>query len=226
MAKKITRATLNELAKEMALLSEQEQKAYLGGGSGTEMDPYTYIEYSRLADNGLWTGGHVEGLGYISTVEVIVYAQRPYPSILSIFDKISSGGGILSDIIDPYASYAGKTVTILNSQGGIYSKISFPDLPRGLKFLTPFTYTLEFASLAATGLVYYIEGRELNDLLPAIGSSLGGIAGSYLGAVIFAKGGFYVAGHFGAIAGGAIGGVNGGILGSKIGEDIGHALAY
>lgn len=38
MAKKITRATLNELAKEMALLSEQEQQAYLGGAGYDEGD--------------------------------------------------------------------------------------------------------------------------------------------------------------------------------------------
>lgn len=60
MAKKITRATLNELAKEMALLSEQEQQAYLGGGSGTEIDPYTYDEYLQMSASGNWKGGYVE----------------------------------------------------------------------------------------------------------------------------------------------------------------------
>lgn len=68
MAKKITRATLNELAKEMDLLSEQEQQAYLGGGSGTKTDPYSEQEFDSFIISGHFPGGYVQFSGDSSPI--------------------------------------------------------------------------------------------------------------------------------------------------------------
>lgn len=61
MAKKITKATLAELAREMSILSEQDQYSYYGGGNGSSFDPYTYEEYQNLVFSGSWHGGYVLG---------------------------------------------------------------------------------------------------------------------------------------------------------------------
>lgn len=59
MKRKITRSSLEQLAKELPVLSEQEQRYYIGGGSGTEQDPYDYEEYRRMSVSGTWMGGYV-----------------------------------------------------------------------------------------------------------------------------------------------------------------------
>lgn len=56
MKQKLTALSLEQLAKEMPVLSEQEQQAYWGGGTGTKDDPYTYQEYSQMLDSGTWSG--------------------------------------------------------------------------------------------------------------------------------------------------------------------------
>lgn len=57
--KKITRASLEELRRTMATISQEEQSYYLGGGNGTRLDPYTYDEYLQLQASGSWNGGFV-----------------------------------------------------------------------------------------------------------------------------------------------------------------------
>lgn len=46
--KKITKESLNELAKKMLVLSEKAQAMFVGGGDGTFSSPYTFEEYSGL----------------------------------------------------------------------------------------------------------------------------------------------------------------------------------
>ncbi|MBR6936193.1 MAG: hypothetical protein IKH63_01250 [Prevotella sp.] len=46
--KKITKESLNELAKKMPVLSEKAQATFVGGGDGTFSSPYTFEEYSGL----------------------------------------------------------------------------------------------------------------------------------------------------------------------------------
>lgn len=57
----ITRSSLEALAKELKPLSECEQGHCVGGGTGTEQDPYTYAEYQQHIASGTWTGGFVAG---------------------------------------------------------------------------------------------------------------------------------------------------------------------
>ena len=37
-----------------------------GGEKGTEGNPYSIFEFLEKLQNGTWTGGHVQGMGYVS----------------------------------------------------------------------------------------------------------------------------------------------------------------
>ena len=43
--KKLTRKSLNELAKTMPVIEESLQMSYVGGGNGTSANPYTQVAY-------------------------------------------------------------------------------------------------------------------------------------------------------------------------------------
>ncbi|RLT78268.1 hypothetical protein [Bacteroides acidifaciens] len=83
--RKVTRQSLDELAKVMPVLSEREQRVYIGGTSGaTGVAPsgggtnggidsgsstnnyFSYSECEARLSNGTWAGGLVEGMGYVS----------------------------------------------------------------------------------------------------------------------------------------------------------------
>ncbi|MBR8719832.1 hypothetical protein IX307_001058 [Bacteroides pyogenes] len=70
--RKITRKNLDELAKVMPALSEQVQKSFVGGGSGSQSNPYTEAEYDSMLASGMWNGGFVENWGYVSSYGDVV----------------------------------------------------------------------------------------------------------------------------------------------------------
>ncbi len=72
--KKLTKQSLDELAKVMPVLSEEVQISLIGGGDGSMSNPYTVQEFDQMSDSGTWTGGYVSGLGYIGTTSVTVVA--------------------------------------------------------------------------------------------------------------------------------------------------------
>ena len=57
--RKLTKASLSELAKSKEIISFLDQKSYIGGGTGTRHDPYSIEEYNSLIDNSNWNGGWV-----------------------------------------------------------------------------------------------------------------------------------------------------------------------
>ena len=62
--KKLTRKNLDELAKVMPVLSETEQRMFVGGSGNGYV--YTYDEFQYMLSSGNWNGGEVAGYGYIS----------------------------------------------------------------------------------------------------------------------------------------------------------------
>ena len=64
--KKLSIGLLDELAKNQQKLCELEMKSIVGGGSGTEDDPYTITEMESLMDSFQWRGGYVEYMGYVA----------------------------------------------------------------------------------------------------------------------------------------------------------------
>ncbi len=78
--KTVTRKGLDELAKIMPVLSEMEQRSFIGGTeyppSGSHTQPYTWEEYDRMVASGNWNGGYIIGFGYMSPDVIITGDQR------------------------------------------------------------------------------------------------------------------------------------------------------
>lgn len=55
---------LNELKFLLPAVDMQEQRSFVGGGSGTSSDPYSRMEYLNMVSNGTWVGGYVEGFQF------------------------------------------------------------------------------------------------------------------------------------------------------------------
>ncbi|MDR1503602.1 MAG: hypothetical protein LBT43_14240 [Prevotella sp.] len=73
--RKLTRLDVEALKKEMPVLDEAFQRSIYGGcGSYNGGYVYSMEQYESMLASGSWTGGTVEGVGYISA-EVTV---RPY----------------------------------------------------------------------------------------------------------------------------------------------------
>ena len=89
--KKLTKKSLDELARVMPVISENEQRACIGGyspgESGINTTPYTLDEYNIMISSGTWQGGYVEGYGYISPDAIVAGDGR----ITSSFKGTSLG---------------------------------------------------------------------------------------------------------------------------------------
>ena len=58
--RKLHLKSLERLVGLMPILSEREQSVFIGGGTGSEFNPYTYDEYQSLLSDGVWNGGFVQ----------------------------------------------------------------------------------------------------------------------------------------------------------------------
>ena len=58
--RKLTKASLSELAKSKDIISFREQRCYVGGGNGTRHAPYSIEEFNALIGNSSWNGGWVQ----------------------------------------------------------------------------------------------------------------------------------------------------------------------
>lgn len=80
--KKLTRKSLDELAKTMPVIEESLQMSYVGGGNGTSANPYTQAEFDNMLSNDNWNGGYVEGMGYVAT-NTYIYGSSVYSGSVS-----------------------------------------------------------------------------------------------------------------------------------------------
>lgn len=52
-----------------------------GAAKGTSSNPYTQAEFEEMVNNGTWSGGYVEGLGYcLPEIDVIGSDSGSYDS--------------------------------------------------------------------------------------------------------------------------------------------------
>jgi ribosome modulation factor len=69
--RKATKKSLDELARIMPVVNEFEARSYVGGNnSGIYYDSEhacPYNTYQIMASSGSWTGGYVEGIGYVGS---------------------------------------------------------------------------------------------------------------------------------------------------------------
>ena len=63
--KKLTRKSLDELAKTLPVIEETSQMHYVGGGDGSPNNPYTESQYHGFLSQNQWAGGFVQGYGYV-----------------------------------------------------------------------------------------------------------------------------------------------------------------
>ncbi|MDR0891810.1 MAG: hypothetical protein LBN24_04270 [Mediterranea sp.] len=75
--KKITKSSLDELAKIMPVVSHEEECHILGGGTGGSDDPYTVEEYERMLASGTWNGGFVSDWGYSAAEVTVTPGKNP-----------------------------------------------------------------------------------------------------------------------------------------------------
>ena len=57
--RKLTKASLSELAESKEIISFREQKSYVGGGTGEAGNPFTYQEFLSQINSNQWAGGYV-----------------------------------------------------------------------------------------------------------------------------------------------------------------------
>jgi hypothetical protein len=58
--KKITKLNLYQLAKEMPVIPEIEKRGFVGGGDGTQSNPYTQEQWCNMVNQGNFPGGYVQ----------------------------------------------------------------------------------------------------------------------------------------------------------------------
>lgn len=76
--RKLTRKSLDELAKTLQVIEESFQMSYVGGGDGTSANPYTVTEFDSMCSSNNWNGGYVEGMGYVAN-DTYIYGNSTYP---------------------------------------------------------------------------------------------------------------------------------------------------
>ena len=67
--------SLKELEHLLPVLDENEQKAIMGGGSGSYYDPFTRDEFLSMQICGNWQGGYVYGMNYIGKNENVSWSM-------------------------------------------------------------------------------------------------------------------------------------------------------
>lgn len=137
MKRRITRQSLDELQRALTTLSYREQEYYIGGGTGTEADPYTFIEYQEALNSNSWLGGYVgmpetsevedEETGEITKKEIIktIYiAKSKQPN--------KEDDGIVLDDVIVTGVYKSKDQKNSGSSGGNESDFYFGYFTRGI----------------------------------------------------------------------------------------------
>lgn len=89
--RKLTKASLSELAESKEIISFLEQKSYVGGGTGESGDPFSYQEFLSQINSNQWAGGYVQG-------------------VTEVNNRITYNGGTHSTYIgSDFLKYAGGT---------------------------------------------------------------------------------------------------------------------
>ena len=103
--RKLTKASLSELAESKEIISFLEQKSYVGGGTGESGGLYSYEEFLHQLESNQWEGGYVEG-------------------VTEVNNRITYNGGTHSTYIgSDFLKYAGGTHfrEYFNNSGNPYS---------------------------------------------------------------------------------------------------------
>ncbi|MDR0891812.1 MAG: hypothetical protein LBN24_04280 [Mediterranea sp.] len=125
--KKITKSSLDELAKIMPIVSHEEECHILGGGDGTYDNPYTRAEFYALLWNQEWSGGYVGDssgsatyIGYIRQNDPSVTGSIYGSDIGSVseaeFGRMLANGTWSGGVVNGYG-YVAAAVTVVGISG-------------------------------------------------------------------------------------------------------------
>ncbi len=95
--KKMDKQTLDQIAETMPVLSEKEARACIGGGTGTEWDPCSMLEFERYSLSGTWDG-------YVDGGNGIVYRVQISEHDLHDSGPLDVTGSVYDSSIDPQFS--------------------------------------------------------------------------------------------------------------------------
>lgn len=115
--KKLTKKSLDELARVMPVISENEQKSLIGASgniessgfgveSGVSSTHYSWEEYKIMSSNGTWQGGYVDGHGYIkggsyvNKNDINEEIAENWNPITGILEQIFNYNDITQNVID------------------------------------------------------------------------------------------------------------------------------
>lgn len=76
--KKLSKKNLDDLSKSMPIISEIEQKEYVGGVGIVE---YSFTQYQAMEANHTWQGGYVTGWGYLTQTAYIYGTTGNYTTL-------------------------------------------------------------------------------------------------------------------------------------------------
>nr|WP_314697805.1 hypothetical protein [uncultured Prevotella sp.] len=103
--RKLTKASLSELAKSKEIISFLEQKSYVGGGTGESGGLYSYEEFIRQMESNQWQGGYVDGV--IEVNNRLTYNGGTHATYISSdFLKYAGGShfrGYFDNSVNPYS---------------------------------------------------------------------------------------------------------------------------
>ncbi|GHV18090.1 hypothetical protein FACS1894179_08490 [Bacteroidia bacterium] len=153
--RKLTRSDVDTLRKELPVLDEAMQKSIYGGCGNYGSPPidayiYSIEEYGYMLGSGSWTGGFVEGMGYVGGQVVVMPFQyfnsaAEYVNSLStdfwdsgaagLIDKFVPGSGMYRDYFNNQqmqcvsglftANYNGAVyINVISSPSGSYTDLS------------------------------------------------------------------------------------------------------
>jgi len=114
--KKLKKLSLKQMEGEMAMIGSDEQRFFVGG-SGVV---YSFSDYEQMVANGTWTGGEVEGMGYIgyTASDVKVYSgSGAYYTGSELIDNMTNEGlNQIASIIWGEVPMLGSYVSFLSDE--------------------------------------------------------------------------------------------------------------
>lgn len=120
--------SLKELEHLLPVLDENEQKAIMGGGSGSYYDPFTPMEYLNLVAENHWSGGYVDGLGLVDRYTNVSYNSSGWNSSAdesSYLDKYEWGS--VNRYVPVYGSAFSNTLDEVTCSTEYFTKFSNND---------------------------------------------------------------------------------------------------
>jgi len=176
--RKLTRKSLDELAKTLPVIEESFQMSYVGGGDGTFEYPFTETEFNDFLFKGHFPGGYVtftgdsyprffEGSYAASGVTITGYGGGEIIDTSDLYQYKSEVG--VSDVVTGLSTTVISALT--NTMTGTASTVMAVALTAGqVDYNTDLQNTIDFLSSKGIDSVYIVK-RDVTTTSPTTGTS-------------------------------------------------------